>query len=297
MNNKNTLIGLIVVLVGLITFLGGYLVAQKQNTFQSTNISSNLNRFSSSTAKNRIKNEPKLLRLSSVKAVDPSLSEDGKKIIYEEKGTDKIFASDFSGQDNGFVKIKEKSFLNPNISGTVFSKNRQKIAYLYFDKKTGEGQISIANPDGLVFKNILPTRASQLKLAWATDNKISFYNPKGEEKGLFLLDLENNQLKKVLDSENPLKVLWSPNGSKLLYSKDNKLSLLDPETKISLMADLNAEADHCVWTINSLFVYCGVQDQENSNDKLYQLDIAKKEFSLIFQPSLADKIEIKKPLL
>ncbi len=296
MNNQKTLIFLIIVLVGLVTFLGGYLVAQKKNTPSLANISSNLNRFSSSAAKNQIGHEPPLLRLSSVKAVDPALSDDGKKILYSERGTDKIFASDFSGLNSGFVKTKDKSSLNPNISGTVLSRNQQKIVYLYFDKNADEGQISIANPDGSVFKNILPTRARQLKFDWVNDQQISFYNPAGEDRSLFLLNIENKQLEKILGSSRDLKILWSPNGSKLLYSAENQLSLLDLKNKSALVIDLSTEADRCVWTLNSLFIYCGALNS-SSSDNLYQLDIAKKEFGLILQPSLMDKIKIKKPLL
>ena len=299
-NSQKTLIALIVILVGLITFLGGYLVTQKKNLPQSANISSNLSRFSVSSSKNQIKKEPKLLRLSNVKAINPILSENGKRIVYTEKGTEKIFTADFSGENNSFLKVTEKSSLNPNISGVVLSKNQQKIAYLYFDKNTEEGQISIANPDGSVFKDILPTRARQLKLDWVNEHKLSFYNPTGEDHSLFLLDLENKQLEKVLDSFNGLKILWSPDGSKLIYSYKEeggtKTALLDLEIKTHVVVDLPTEADRCTWNLNSLFVYCGAS-KDGSGDNLYQIDVAKKEFGLTFQPSSADKIKIKKPLL
>lgn len=311
MNNKNTLIALIVVLIGLITFLGGYLIAEKRNLLSkdpgnfgsgTANIS-NLNRFSSATKQNQVKNEPRLSRLTTVRAADPVISEDGKNVLYTEKGTKKIFSTDFSGQNNSFVKTEEVKPANESISGTVLSKNKQKIAYLFSDKNSGEGQISIANPDGSVFKNILPTRARQLKLAWVNDHRISFYDPKEEDHSLFLLNLENRQLEKVLDSLNSLKVLWSPDGSKLFYSYqeagEQKAVLLDLLTKEQLAIDLATEADRCVWTMNSLFVYCGspAVGSEQVSDSLYQLDIAKKEFGLTFQPSSVDQIKIKKPFL
>ena len=297
MNNQKTLIVLIVILVGLITFLGGYLVAQKKNLPQQANIS-NLNRFSISMTSQKAgtKTMSGLGRLSNVKALNPYLSEDGKKIIYSEKGTGKFFSTDFSGQSNNVIQGSPLYDLDPNISGVAFSKNRQKIAYLFFDKNSEEGQISIANPDGTVFKNILPTRAKQLKLDWANANKISFYNSTGEDHSLFLLDIETKQIEKILDSLNGLKILWSPDGSKLLYSGNNQLSLLDLQTNSSLTIDLQTEADRCVWTLNSLFVYCGALNN-NLSDNLYHLDVGKKEFGLVFQPSLADKIKIKKPLL
>lgn len=292
MDNKNFLITLIIILVGLVTFLGGYLIAQKDSPYQA-NIS-NLNRFSSSGAKNQAKNEPKLLRLSTVKAVDPYISEDGKKVLYLEKSSGKTFAANFASQDNHIIETKKNSPLNPNISGVVLSKNQRKIAYLYFDKNAGEGQISVSNPDGSVFKNILPTRASQLKIDWVNDNRISFYNPTGEDHSLFAFDIENKQLEKILESLVNLKIAWSPDGSKLIYSYQEagkpKLSLFNLETKTSLAIDLPAKADQCVWSLSSIFVYCG-------NDKLYQLDVNKKEFGLVFQPSPAEPIRIKKPLL
>ena len=293
MNNKNFLIILIVILAGLTIFLGGYLIAKKHNSSQSANIS-NLNRFSSSNIKTQTKNEPKLLRLSTVKVIDPYLSEDGKKVLYSEKGTRKIFATDFSGQNNNFEKTEEPSSLNSNISGITLSKNHRKIAYLFYDPRTEEGQISIANPDGSVFKNILPTRANKLKLDWVNDDQISFYNPDGEDHSLFLFDIENKNLEKVLDSLSGLKISWSPDGLKLLYSHQkeggSKLLLLDLKTKTNLVIDLQVKADQCVWSLSSLLAYCG-------NEKLYQLDMSKKEFGLIFEPSPADQIRIKKPLL
>ena len=293
MNNQKTLVLLIIVLVGLITFLGGYLIAQKGHSLQQANISA-LEKFSSSNIKTQPKNEPELLRLSTAKADAPYISEDGKKIIYTERDSEKTFATDFSGQNNNAIETEKAPILGRNISGTVLSKNRQKIAYLFFDPTTEEGQISVANPSGSVFKNILPTRASKLKLDWVSDNQISFYNPDGDDHSLFLLDIENKNLEKVLDSLSGLKISWSPDGSKLLYSHqeegESKLSLLDLKTKTNLAIDLQAKADQCAWGLSSLFVYCG-------NEKLYQLDISKKEFGLVFQPSPADQIRIKKPLL
>ncbi len=329
MNNKNVLIALIVILIGLTTFLGGYLVAQKSTSPQQANIF-NLNRFSSSPANSphtKNGNLPELIRLSTVKALYPAISEDGKKILYFEKESGKVLNTDFSGQTNSVVlgkvlpglteaqwapngtgvitrqgpktsylnlKTEESTVLNDNISGMAWSKNSQKIAYLFYDPKTGEGQISIANPDGSVFKNILPTRAEQLNLNWLNDNQISFHNPTGEDHSLFLLNIENKELEKVLDSLSDLKVLWSPNISKLLYSYQKegvtKLFFLDLKTKTNLDVELPIKASQCVWSLSSLFAYCG-------NEKLYQLDVAKKEFGLVFQPSPADQIKIKKPVL
>lgn len=341
MDNKNFLIALIVILVGLATFLGGYLTAQKETSSHQANIS-NLGRFSSSANPDNPKNNgnkklPQLIRLSAVKAADPATSEDGKKILYFEKETGKILTTDFSGQNHQIVRgeilpglteikwasngseviifqnglkknhlnlgTKEIHSLNENISGVSWSKNSQKIAYLFYDQQIEEGQISVASPDGSIFKNILPTRANQLKIDWLNDREISFYNARGEDQSLFLLNTENGQLEKVLDSMLNLKILWSPDGSHLLYSyQENglpKISLLYRKTKLNLAIDLPTEADRCVWSLNSFYLYCGASSagSNKAGDSLYQLDLAKKEFGLFFEPLFTDRFKIKKPLL
>lgn len=342
MNNKNFLISLIAALIGLIAFLGGYLIAQKGNSSQQANIS-NLSRFSSSPAnpdniKNpENKNLPRLTRLSVVKAANPVISGDGKKILYFEKETGKVFTTDFSGQKHeavrgeiltGLTEVKwspngseviisqsgsKKSYLNletketrqlnDQISGVSWSKNSQKIAYLFYDPKTEEGQISVANPDGSVFKNILPTRASQLTIDWINDGQISFYNPAEENSSLFLLDIESKQLEKTLNSLIGLKILWSPDGSKLLYSYQenagSKVALLDRQTKLNFEIDLPTKADQCVWSLDSFYLYCGASlaGSKQAGDNLYQLDAVKKEFGLFFESLPTDQLKIKKPLL
>lgn len=300
MQNKNLLISLIIILIGLITFLGGYLIAQKNNLPQQANIST-LGRFSSSNTKTQSKVEPKLLRLSTVKAINPYFSEDGKKILYTERGAGKVFAVDFSGQNNSFVKGEEASTLNSNISGATLSKNGKKMAYLFYDKNTGEGQISLANPDGSVFKNIFPTRAESLKINWISDNLLSFYNPSGEDHSVFLLNIDNKQLKKILDSYRGLRLSWSPDGTKLFYSYEEegqtKSALLNLIDQVTLAIDLDTRADKCVWTGNSFYLYCGARREGDLSEKLYQLDVQKKEFGLIFEPSVAEPIEMTQPLL
>ena len=338
MNSKNVLITLIGVLIGLVTFLGGYILARKDGTPQSASIYQ-LERFNNKTATegiiDNIGSERSVLeRLSTVKVLNPTISESGREVVYFEKGTGKILSADFSGKStnivsgeiindlndanwskNGIqvifnqqgkytyfnVKTGARSKLNQNISHVTWSRDGKKIAYLFYDDKTGEGNISIASPDGSSFKNVFKTRAQNLKLNWPKENLLSFYAPFGLDKSLFLLNFETGKLEKILDQLDDLEILWSPDGSHLLYSyrdRDNlsRTKLLDLEKQIDLEIDLLTSTDKCVWTLDSLSIYCGAE-KEAGFENLYQLDLVKKEFGLIFKSSVAEPMTISSPLL
>ena len=341
MNQKKVLIILIATLFGLITFLGGYLLANK-NTGQTASIYQ-LSRFSEKEGEKDVRSKTSTIsgmgRISTVKALSPAISEDGRKILYFEKGTGKILASDFSGQSsrtvsgqilNGFnsalwskngyetivsgqegksynnIKSATSSKISPNIKDVAWSKDGKKTAYLYFEAEKGEGSISIANPDGSSFKNIFQTRIGNLKISWPKENLISFYNPTGPDNSLFLLDIESGLLEKKLvssfDSLKNLEIIWSPDGSKVLYSRQNEdgsyeLRLLDLVRGIDYETGLATTADKCVWTLNSLALYCGARKESETSENLYHIDIVKKEFGLAFEPSTAETIAIKNPIL
>ena len=347
MSNKNFLITLIVTLIGLIAFLGGYLISQNRSDFAQQNFRqqasiSNLSRFSGSSqisretmSKQITNNFDQLTRLSTVKVTAPTISEDGKKVLYFQKDSGEILATDLVTQNSSIIlgnllpglisaewnkngtevitnqtgkgknyfnlKTGETTHLNANMSSMAWSKNSQKIAYLFYDQKTGEGQISVSDPDGSVFKNILPTRAENLKIAWATNNLLSFYNPSGDDRSVFLLNMETKQLNKIIDSLDGIKILWSPDGAKLFYSYKEagliKAAILNLADQTTTTMDLRTRADKCTWTLNSFYLYCGGKKESDLSEKLYQLDINKKEFGLIFESTSMEPLEFSQLVL
>ena len=313
-----------------------------KNTGQTASIYQ-LSRFSEKEGEKDVRSKTSAIsgigRISIVKALSPAISEDGRKILYFEKGTGKILASDFSGQSSGTVSgqilngfsnalwskngeqaiINEQlnkhyynlkngklSELNRNIKDIAWSKDGKNIAYLFFESEKGEGNISIANPDGASFKNVFQTRIGSLRISWPKENLISFYNPTGPDNSLFLFDIESGLLEKKLDSSfdniKNLEILWSPEGNKILYSRHNEdgsyeLRLIDFAQEIDYETGLATTADKCVWTLNSIALYCGMRKESETSENLYHIDIAKKEFGLVFEPSTVESIAIKNPLL
>lgn len=334
MYSKPTLIFLIVVLVGLVLFLGGYLLSSKDQT---ANLG-NLSRFDEDHDVHPENNSPKLHRLSTTRAISPSIAEDGRQVLFFEAGSGKLLASDFMGNAraivsgkllsnllsahwaaNGYeaiiaqnsrgtilhsylnVKTGRTNPLHQNISRPSWSPRHDKIAYLFFDHQTNEGQISISNPDGSVFKNILPTRTDQLVIAWPQEESLSFYNQAGENQILFVLNIENKKLDKVFGPVSGLQTLWAPDFSKILltYLEEGvkKSVLVSRLDKSNLSVELITDTSKCVWSANSVLLYCGVKGAADKLESLYVLDTKTQSARRLFTPFETETIEFKNPLL
>ncbi|MDO8495558.1 MAG: hypothetical protein Q7S32_03505 [bacterium] len=336
MYSKVVLVCLIVILAGLVLFLGGYLLTDK-NPGQKANIA-NLSGFDSEEEGSQSDPASRLYRLSTTKATSPALSEDGKRVLFFEAASGKVLDSDFEGKDStvvsgklltGFstaewsrsgyetlialrsknnlgysyfnLKTGQISKLNPKITNPVWSPSGQKIAYLFFDSAAGEGQISVSNPDGSVYKNVLPARLDQIAVLWPKDNLLAFHNRTGEERTLFSLSADGEQLEKLLGPLANLKVLWSPDASKIWISytvdQQKKASLVDVKNRTETAFDLITSADKCVWSANSVQVYCGGKTAEDQSEGLFNVDTKTSKVHHLFSPSGAEDIDIANPFL
>lgn len=333
MYSKFILVFLIVVLVGLVLFLGGYLISSKEQTATIGNLSG----FDQQT-QTKEKSEASLHRLSTVKAVSPTLSEDGKQVVFFESSSGKILTSDFAGQENAVVsgklvtnfssarwsrngyealitqnvkgtplysyfhlKTGRTSALNSKISSPIWSPNGSKIAYLFFDSSREEGQISIANPDGSLFKNILPTRLNPLVLTWPKEDLISFHHRSSDEQSLFTLGTDGSSLEKILGPVSKLQTLWAPDASRMLvsYTRETEkiVSILTLKDHTEIQLHLLTDANKCVWSANTVFIFCGAKETDDQLESLYVVDTTTQRVKLLFTPFETDTINIKNPFL
>lgn len=333
MYSKFILVFLIVVLVSLVLFLGGYLISSKEQIATIGNLSG-----FDQQSQTKEKSDASLHRLSTVKAVSPTFSEDGKQIVFFESGSGKILTSDFAGQENAVIsgklvsnfssahwsrngyealivqnvkgtslysyfnlKTGRTSALSSKISYPIWSPNGSKIAYLFFDSSKEAGQISISNPDGSLFKNILPTRINQLAIAWPKEDLISFYGRTGDEQSLFTLGIDGNNLEKVLGPVSKLQTLWAPDSSKLLvsYLKEGEkiISIVTLKDHTETQFNLLTDANKCTWSANAVFVYCGAKETDDQLESLYAIDVPTQSVKLLFTPFQNDPINIKNPFL
>lgn len=141
-------------------------------------------------------------------------------------------------EGGGFRKLyfdlakNEKTKMNPNVKNLAFSPDGTKIAYHFYDPAAGEGNISISNPDGSVFKNIFKTRIKNLQIIWAEKNTIVLYS--AEAPGLaFSIAPNGNDFKRLNESELSLELADGIKETQLL--KD--IGIETAEAKLSLLGN------------------------------------------------------------
>jgi len=108
------------------------------------------------------------------------------EVLFSPSGQELIATiKDINGLGKSYINLEnnQKVRLDKRIGSIAFSPDGKKIAYLFYDERTGEGNISISSPDGSDFINIFKTRSSNLKLVWPENDAIIFY-----------LESENNEI-------------------------------------------------------------------------------------------------------
>lgn len=97
----------------------------------------------------------------------------GKGLIAEVPGKGSPMTAYFDLENN------RKTELSKNIRSTAFSPDGEKLAYYFYDDKTGQSNISVAEPNGSNFERIFLTRIKNLNLAWPENELIVFYPKSG----------------------------------------------------------------------------------------------------------------------
>lgn len=254
---KKITIFLVFILATLAMFLAGYLISKKSLTG-----SQNQQALINNSVVSRFQGSPEkrvppagLFALSQDRAAFPTLSADGKEILYYNPdsgeirtvstknmaggstlvakiqagarqiswASNKTLVAMYSNNSSIFYDLNSNSSkkLDSKIKSPVLSRAGDKLAYNYFDAETGEGNINIADPLIESFKVILPTRFENWQIGWVNNDVLFLIrrptagNP---TSSVFTLDIGTKSLHNILDSKNNLEIVWSPNGQKIIYS-------------------------------------------------------------------------------
>lgn len=181
-------------------------------------------------------------------------------------------------------QVGQATLLDQRTQWIVWSPEEDKIAYQYYDDQTGDNNISIANPDGSQWTNILNTRIKNLIVEWPSKTQVSIRTrPSGlAQSVVYTIDLENNDFKKVMNETYGLTILWSPLGDKLLFSETNnqgknlKLKIADLAKQTIKELDLITLPEKCVWSQDNRTIFCAVPEKKIRSTAVLPDDYYKK---------------------
>jgi hypothetical protein len=156
--------------------------------------------------------------------------------------------------------------LNQNIRYLAWSPAENKIVYQYYDPQTEDNNISIANPDGTQWTNILKTRMKNLIVEWPSLEQVSLRTrPSGlAQSVVYTIDLATNNFQKVINETYGLTILWSPLGNKILYSetssegKNLKLKIADLAKQTIKELNFVTLPEKCVWSKDNRTLFCAI---------------------------------------
>lgn len=202
--------------------------------------------------------DSKLKKISKAEAVSPTLSADGKKLLYISKEGG-VLDLDFTGEN---VKETKSTFPMQNLYKVLWSRDRNTFAVIYANptgrkisyyntntKQTGIYDSSIpslsfsktddriiyhsinsvlgvngfytANQDGSAAQQVFSTRLQDARLEWLGNGKVAVSTaPSGlVQNMLWLFDVADKKMSAVLSNINGLTFLWNNPGNRVLFSQ------------------------------------------------------------------------------
>jgi len=178
-----------------------------------------------------------------------------------------------------------------------FSSDGTKIAF--FTISNDISSLFISKPDGTMARKIFQTRLLQTQLHWPSGEYIYFTskNPNLETWDVFRTTLDG-KLERILTDKRELEIMLSKDGKHMLYSAldDNGMHHLYSQNTSSMTVTnlaLHGFASRCVWSIDSIHIFCGIPASANSVNNAYEkitaahdiyaIDIKKLSHTTIFE--------------
>jgi hypothetical protein len=193
-----------------------------------------------------------------------------------------VFKEEGSGIINKYsynLITTENIKLGGNLKYVTWSPDGEKIAYHYYDPKTENGFISIADPDGKNWQNLTPVSSTDFKVEWPLKDKISFTAltpPNTVTSDFNIINPETGESPKpILQNKYGLGTLWSPSGTKLLFSSAAasggvpRLYVLNEALEQKAL-NVESLAEKCVWSKTEKIIYCAVPNNNLSGINLPQ---------------------------
>ncbi len=203
-------------------------------------------------------------------------------------------------------KTNQAKKLDYNLRWIDWAPQADKIAYHYYNPHNQANNISIADPDGSNWENILDLRMNDLIVEWISDQMLGIRNKPSSAKmsAVYTLNIRNKEFTKVINSSYGLSALWSPKGDKLIFSETDsqgqKARLKFADLGDGSIQQLNffTLPEKCVWSQDNRTLFCAVpkiipetaklpDDYENNQvtfkDNFWKINLDTQEVTEIYQ--------------
>lgn len=183
---------------------------------------------------------------------------DGTKVLSEFNKDGKIVFYTYDYSKKAGQQLKD------GLDSAVWDSVGTRIIYKYYDDKTKERTLNVANADGSNWKKIADVPYKNLLLsAVPLSSVVSFWETPdaGKETQFQTVGIGGGSIKTLLRGRFGADYLWSPNGTlaivSSLASKESKMISLGTVTADGTYADLNIPtlASKCVWSTDNKIVF------------------------------------------
>ncbi len=220
-----------------------------------------------------------------------SWSIDQNKVLTITTRSGKDFFNEYDYQS------QQSSLLKEGLDNAVWDNTGTKIFYKYFDAKSGQRTLNIANADGSNWQKLADIFARNLSIApIPLSSNVSFWNyPNALEETVFQsVGVLGGDVKTILSGKFGADYLWSPTGDRALISslsnKENRTITLGNVSIEGKYQDLNIPTfvSKCVWSKDGKTLYYALpgnipenaimpndyQDNKfNTEDTFWKLDL------------------------
>lgn len=225
------------------------------------------------------------------KAIDNKMV--GLKNIASFSGNGKVLVTiEKNGQNSFYVYdnlLQKGTFLKNGLDSTSWDNSGLKIFYKYYDEKSKERTLNIANYDGSGWQKLANIESRNLTIVpIPLSANVSFWNfPNAkEESRLQTVGVSGGEVKTIFAGKFGADYLWAPNGENALISslkdKNSNNIVLGIVTIDGQYRDLGVPtfASKCAWSSDNKTIYCALAGKIPEN-ALMPNDYQENKFNTV----------------
>lgn len=171
-------------------------------------------------------------------------------------------------------------YISKYIRNVAWSPDNKKIIYQYYVWKKNQNNITIANPDGTGWQEIINLDGEEFGVSWLDiENILLYYLPTDPSSGsnLYKINIKNKEKRELIGDFSILDIKISPDGKKILYeiyenSENNSLGLINQDGSDKKRLSLQTSMGKTTWSLESNNFLAALTTEDNKSDTLYRVE-------------------------